>query len=205
MITAQKIISTISESKVPPSDIEVIKNIIQKWSVDFLGNNDLKCSRCSPEQIDYYLKSRDLVSMEEINRFFDIVSEKIGKYGWFISGENREQAILSLQPNYDETVTEIPRYLYHSTEPGNVPIILRRGLIPTGVSGGNSWRYPPRVYFLIDDIIYHSSSYTTLRIDTNLLGRNVKFYKDTTLIRIKAVWTYSHIPPNAISVWRSGG
>jgi hypothetical protein len=223
MITANHIcmligaqIGNISEARIPPVSCEVLKSFIEKLFHQYM---DLSIS--DREHLYLYFEKNNetgivfcfqginqvsISTRRKIKEFLIVLSSLVKRYGWFINDDLNYWFAIRLFPNYTELVTNIPKLLYHATDPDNVDTIIKRGLIPKEGSQWHSYHYPPRVFFFqlrkdrsLPPFVIKSQ--VILQIDTTVLGRNVKFYCDTN-VSWDSVWTYSHIPPEAISIWR---
>ena len=213
MITAKTILKSLNEAKVPPAPREVIERFIHKMFTPIVVTPNkegmsprLDLSGTSDDTMLEFL-IKDFGSNEEIDRFFHLVKERIGQYGWYGDPDTAYyiHPFITLYPNYTELADNIPRYIFHFTNPENVERILKRGLIPKTGSDWHGYKYPPRNHFFYgyDEQKDAPKGGTILRIDTTHLGRNVKFYKDTQM-SWRSVWTYAHIPPEAISIASEG-
>ncbi len=150
----------------------------------------------------------------------------VKRYGWFVSYWNQPQRSyqvhITLEKNYGERV-QPPQFLYRFEVTGQEQRILKRGFTPK--KGDNEmWQYPPRVYLFTtynlskireiafhminvdmspEDIYYgdgHSLPITVYQVDTTKLNKGIKFFADLDAQKENAVWTYSNIPPQAISI-----
>lgn len=131
----------------------------------------------------------------------------------------------SLFPDRQDPMKEMPFYLYHVTDTKNVESIRREGLKPRQMMSKNR-NYPGRVYLFSDtslmrDMIQMSidahdaiarigSSFykpltktpdiSIIKVNTNKLRRGTKFFIDPEFDgNPGAVYTYTHIPPEAIA------
>ena len=166
----------------------------------------------------FYCKETDI---ENIN-------SKLKKIGWFISkkqghlpnfdeDKSYEYEIV-IQPFYTEKITSenpksgilnLPQDIYHFTSINNVNNIKKRGIIPKGSS--KVFPYPDRVYFFTtwpgDEIVDMAQEMehniksiddvAIIEIDTTKIRKKVNFYKDANVM-FGSIWTYHHIPPQAI-------
>lgn len=161
----------------------------------------------------------NIVSKESENFGWSVHSNKKGE----------ESVSIVVEKNYGERVKEIPDQLYHLASIENISSILRKGLVPrrpvSKHSEDKSREYLPRVYvtttlrligrlflnFNYDDYadaMMNGSKirqmHITLVIDSKKLSKGTKFYKDQEFsgdeVENEALWTYSRIPPDAISI-----
>ena len=151
--------------------------------------------------------------------------------GWFITdtSKNWRSATMLFESNYGSQVPnkKLPPVMYHVTNVKNVENILQNGLVPSRpVAKGEirTRRYNPRIYLATTDKMaaivrsqFHQGAirnpdvifkkqepekFTTLKIDTASLPKDIKFYYDDEMQgaqRKMSVWTYDAIPPQAIS------
>jgi hypothetical protein len=124
---------------------------------------------------------------------------------------------------YSGTENDPKHLIYHITDRSNLASIQKKGLTPRASTGiTNPTKYPARIYFmpllkkvkvqLSSDMKRRESGKPTitdtddpiiLLVDTSKLRRGTKFYQDPEMPG--GVWTYSHIPPEAIvDVMESG-
>jgi hypothetical protein len=120
----------------------------------------------------------------------------------------------------------IPPFLYHFSQAWNKERILRKGLLPHKGKYETDFMYPPRVHVLskldmsylrqlavaifshgsgqsIEDEYYNGNEayeipIVVFKIDSSKLRPGTKFYRDPATKN--GLWTYTHIPPNALSV-----
>lgn len=121
-----------------------------------------------------------------------------------IVNDDVSYVMMTFEAKYD-TVAEITtNYLFHVTDKRFVDKILKNGLVPKTKSKLST--HPDRVYAIdniksISAIVRHPGQTIKdpvyLKITVNKLN-NVTWYKDPNS---EGVYTYSNIPPNAISVW----
>jgi len=151
------------------------------------------------------------------------ILDKSKDYGWYAlqtSLRERDKYLTFLiEPNYGELVESIPKYVYHTSNYYNRDKILKKGFIPQ--QQGKKSKHLPRVYVAltekagtdfmsymslhgIDPIdAYEHGDYNPqilFRIDTSKLRPGTKFYYDVEVPNKTAAWTYTHIPPEAITV-----
>lgn len=155
-------------------------------------------------------------------KVINLLNKKFNKIGYFVKffkfGNNIDGLTIIkiiLEPNIGEKQI-VPKFLYHLSKTENEKFILSKGLKPK--EGLRKYtKYPSRVYLFNsllskDDIISFSISLfepkndinvTLFKVDTQLLNKNIKFYIDKDIENSNiGVWTYSHIPENAISVYK---
>jgi len=114
-------------------------------------------------------------------------------------------------------------YLYHVTDQANVKSIQSRGLIPSGGSSSaksdHGFLYPDRVYLFrkrqdigraigdfvpqsIDDdrglFLTKTPQISIIMVDLTEVGSRIKFYDDPSFPSDGAIFTYTHIPSQAI-------
>jgi hypothetical protein len=162
-----------------------------------------------------YHQSQIIIS--NLNELKKQTMQFAAKNGWFCRFTSLDNIILS--PNYGELVTSIPDKMYHVTLFSNLEKILSEGIKPTTGIRGDTVSFLPRVHLFTsypEDKIFgviwktrrkekktlegKDPRYTAiLEIDTSKLRPKTKFYKDELPDMSNSVWTYSHIPPEAVS------
>jgi len=204
------------EARIKPVDYQVMMKILKKWCDSLTPEVDPR-REMEPDEHDtpyyqpylqYVNKSqrgisfwiRDM-SIDQRAEFQDHVRDDLEKYGWYLELTDDAGNSYQLRPNYDEE-TDVPRFLYHGLyreDQNKIDSILKRGLIP---SRGENYviSYPPRVFFMTTPQMW-TTYFAVFEIDTHRLGRHVKFYTDPHADN--AVWTFAHIPPEAISLYKS--
>jgi hypothetical protein len=222
MISAKSILSVLRgmvEAKVPPVSPDVLKkvltNLFEKLVTKFGSDSKIRFSSTIQRRDEYSgiddeygldVTISNEYSAEDTEAFFDAVRDVIDRYGWYVTSIHPRGVwapFMSLEPNYTSEMTHVPQFLYHFAPKNRVEDILRRGLIPQEGSEKHGFKYPPRVFLQFSGSGgYSAFGGIALKIDTSLLGRNVKFYRDMNM-RAASVWTYAHIPPNAISLMGS--
>lgn len=130
---------------------------------------------------------------------------------------------ISFRPNYTERLEKnISGPLYHMSLLVNKNSILKRGIITRGGGRSSTWQHPSRVYlftkydesyihqlaiamgsigFSAEDQYYgriDKSPIVVFKVDQNKLAKGTKFYNDPDAKN--AVWTYSNIPAEALSI-----
>lgn len=160
-------------------------------------------------------------------KLVELLAQVIKPLGWFVRRIDFNRYLstytLYLGPLQYKQL-EIKRYLYHFSMIDNKERILRKGLIPKKGSYGTDFMYPARVHLLTkldmdyiqqlaftifthgtfsgpEDEYYSKKEIPPIvifKIDTTKLRPNTKFYRDP-LVKDGA-WTYTHIPPQALSV-----
>lgn len=104
-----------------------------------------------------------------------------------------------------EKVLAVPIKLYHFSPTYNENRILSKGLIPKR-GKIKTFQYPPSVFLLtkpevIKDLLYtEGEPYTIFIIDTSKLRKGTKFFKDPDAPN--SIRTFTHIPPQAIKVYK---
>lgn len=155
---------------------------------------------------------------EKIEELFNNLLKPLG---WFVFSVSNYS--FTFDPIKQDTVN-VPAKLYHFSPFWTKDSILKKGLIPKGANGKyeDDYKYPPRVHLYTKwdresmsilalhifnhgmgiETMYHSGFQHTpvvyYEIDTSKLRRGTKFYQDVSVA--DGVWTYTHIPPEAISV-----
>ena len=202
------------EARIKPVNYQVMMKILKKWcdsltpEIDPSRDSDDYDNPHYMPDTSYVNKSQSGISfwirdmsIQQRAEFKELVKENIEKYGWYVEFTDDAANSYQLRPNYDEE-TDVPRFLYHGLyrqDAKKIESILKKGLIPSrGENYGIS--YPPRVFFMTTPQMW-VTYFTVFEIDTRRLGRRVKFYSDPHAEN--AVWTYAHIPPEAISVYKS--
>lgn len=166
---------------------------------------------------DYYITSDD---GGEIAKMLDDI---IASFGWICISVNGNTFILEAEAG---NRLDMPKYLYHFSLLNNKDRILRKGLFPGSRRDTSSFRFHDKVFVLlnydIDDIKTLASSMhsenqspedmyyngpilypiVVFKIDTSKLLPGTKIYADAdgTYNNMKAAWTPTRIPPNALSV-----
>lgn len=164
----------------------------------------------------------DIKTLFVFKKFDDILRQKVKGWGWYVLMSNTPSSrdwtaryVATLAPNYGKQVTRLPPKLYHLTRKENLTKIRNKGLIPqSGRDHGSIMprNYPDRIYLttdqktvtdLYENFISRKSSekgkYALLTIDTNRIRKGTKFYEDPEMPIGSSVWTYTHIPREAIS------
>lgn len=209
MIRAIDILQTVSEAMVKPVNADLLLRVLSKIAEDRLGltigtefrQKAQVVLHYSPvvSTLDIHVSTGD--TFKDTKRLYDILKEKISRYGWYIEERSVElkRGLVTLYPNYDERITDIPAFLYHFADPSDVDEILRRGLIPTEgkASDWHDHSYPPRVFLTLEPELEKPGK-AILKIDTRKLRSGTKFYKDHRWT-LDSVWTPTHIPPEAIT------
>jgi hypothetical protein len=204
------------EARIKPVDYQMMMRILKKWCDTLTPEVDPRrewepgeynTTQYEPD-IQYVNKSklgisfwiRDM-SIDQRAEFQELVKSNLEKYGWYLEFIDDAGNSYQIRPNYDKEVY-VPRFLYHGlyrATPEKIDSILKKGLIPSrGENYGIS--YPPRVFFMTRPDMW-VTYFVVFQIDTHKLGRNVKFYEDPHAEN--AVWTYAHIPPQAVSVYKN--
>lgn len=117
--------------------------------------------------------------------------------------------VIIFEKNYDKPMEGI-RFLYHATPIERYKKIKLLGLLPR--SQNKISKHPDRIYFSIDlqsaeriagmlvqkeeHIEHFTGEYVILKIDTNSISKNAKFYYDPNYP--DGVYTYANIPPQCI-------
>ena len=148
---------------------------------------------------------------------YELISNISRRYGWILLnyrllGHYEGAFVFQLQPNYGFSRVELGPNdnLYRLGPVSKDSTVLRKGFIPASGYRG-SINYPNRVYMFTDlesakeyyvDVLrsmHNIESFSVYKIDTAKLPKSVKMYNDTEIPENKSVWTYSRIPPEAIS------
>ena len=156
----------------------------------------------------------------------DLLNQIVPKYGWFVLTRKNKNTWW-FAPNYNELVVNVPKILYHVSPNYNAEKILKKGLFPKVGNKHDEFDeygkrlYKPRIYLTSDldeaeqlsmafqgDQIYnaqmrnktHQNYYYVFQIDTTKLLKGTKFYNDPEMNTGNSMWTYSRIPPNAVSL-----
>ena len=189
--------------KTPIPDIEIE---VPDWSI----NHFLKLDRA-----DY-----DVNKKSKITKALNVLLKPLG---WFVRKVSKTLRGLDvyLSPlTYQPEV--LPPYIYHFSAVFNKERILRKGILPRKGRYEQDFMYPPRVHALkeynlseiqqlADAIFTHGAGaedyyngnvelfpIIVFRIDTAKLRKGTVFYRDPFVK--DGLWTYTHIPPNALTV-----
>lgn len=139
--------------------------------------------------------------------------------GWFLFRIRNK--IVLLDPISQQAI-EVPDKIYHVTASRNATRILKKGLLPSRGKYDDDFKYPARVHVYLtrdfvgmrelaysimnygvssEDAYYgadNSELVTIFEIDTTKLNKGTRFYTDISVQ--DGAWTYSHIPPEALTV-----
>jgi len=133
--------------------------------------------------------------------------------GWFVLTRETD-GMITLAPNYTSPVSmeALPKILYHVTPNSSLEKVLRSGIKPSvGIPHGtNAVRsYPQRVYLMTNKSssgrlanqfagVGHRGEHALLAVDTSKLRHGTHFFIDNEIPYGDGVWTYSHVPPEAL-------
>lgn len=150
-------------------------------------------------------------------KLYQSVENAMNLCGYFksIEGEFDDFKRVHFEPKFEEN-KDIGNFLYHLTYHLNEPKIRKIGLCPR--SKNRVFNYPERIYFLTSNatteeikslarMLYMTHNkpaiknsnvgmYVILKINTDKLPQDVKFYNDPNLSN--SVYTTDNIPPDAI-------
>jgi hypothetical protein len=217
MITAKHLLRSLSEAKPQPVPPKQVEKAVYKIIYDYLERNGERTDAdyLSPvAQEDEDREGTILVyltgdirgeSLKGLVEHLD--SELQKKWGWFIRWIQDVTYksfgnIVRLEPFFGELLDPVPRYLYHFSGSENRDKILGRGLLPKKGSYWHYNQYPPSVFLTLKPS--KDAFGTTFIIDTTKLRPGTKFYLDpgwsSRYGKETGVFTYTHIPPEAISI-----
>jgi hypothetical protein len=173
------------------------------------------------ERYLYQFTEREVV----LEKALDALDSYLSKYGYYVCTRPDEvnstgNMAVTIEPNYGKPA-KLPRYVYHVSSAWQKGRILNKGLVPSKGSK-ESYLYPPKVFvaakydeqYLFDlwtaisnyytgiEDMYHNGGIqepmVIFKIDTTKLNKGTRFYPDADAKN--ALWTYTHIPPAALSV-----
>jgi len=170
-----------------------------------------------PPLIKIYLGTYQL-DWRIFHTFQKNIERHLRGWGWYVLRSklpklDGDTYSVDLAPNYGKPLQDVPSTIYHLALKKNIPSIRRKGLIPMkGRQHGVSLRgYPDRIYFatslsMIQDLYEgfvsrqpdEEGEYGVISVDTHKLRKGTKFYEDPELPYRSGLWTYTHIPANAI-------
>lgn len=138
------------------------------------------------------------------------------------------EVVIQIRASIDGRVP-VESHLYHVTAKTNLAGILHRGLIPhtwkrPSTDGEANHNYPARIFLATsrkallevlqinfealqsgDEHLLDTDNVVAIEIDRNRLHKGTKFYQDpewsNDVTNHAAVYTYTHIPPSAITGW----
>jgi len=174
---------------------------------------------------DYYdpEKMPSKAEAEAVAKYVNDIYMK--RRGWYVSTHKVSggKLLFTIMPEGANQLKSTPSKLFHITDTKNTQKISSQGLKPRASSSPDR-RYTSRVYIFTDpdlvqeqikqNIEAHSTEYwfpkltdtldvSVVEIDTNKLRKGTKFYKDPEFSGYEgAYYTYTHIPPEAISAIR---
>jgi hypothetical protein len=198
-----------------------------KWFIDKLIDKIKKKFNCEIIEEEYHRYLSTDVGIrkftiksdkeKEIKKIIDNYADKT-KSEYFLSydlenrgnifSSSKGELILTTKLKKSSTRIKPPKYIYHQTDPSKVHDILQFGLKPKS-SKGSDWdtiqlKYPDSLFFSTDKQILFYRTKVTLKIDTELLDKSVKFWSDYNLHgdnetkSIKYIMTNSPIPASCI-------
>jgi len=168
--------------------------------------------------VNVYTGTFFLDDLDLFKNFHAFLEKTVKGWGWYVLRANLPQQegkpySVDLAPNYGTLVEDVPPKLYHLALKEDLPSIRRKGLIPMkGREHGVTVRgYPDRVYFARSmNVVYdlhegflgrnyeEEGKYAVITIDTHKLRRGTKFYDDPEMPQGYSMWTYTHVPKEAI-------
>lgn len=169
-------------------------------------------------------KVKVILIIPNIKDNVDLLVDDMNKFGYYlsyyndISNNEYNYQYLYFEPNYTDDVTNrVKRYgiIIHLTHGYNLENIIKDNkLIPK--YGNRQMKYPDRIYFINGDLYKKyildlardlnnesnrkSNEYLEIRIDTDKLPNNIKFYVDPNYEM--GIYTYDEIPFNCVYMIR---
>lgn len=155
----------------------------------------------------------------DTHKITNVISSFAQKRGWDITYNEQESNILYITISPDHLGVRQQRndmkMYYHITDASNADSIKRSGIKPSKSADPNR-TYSPRVYAFrsFEDVKKYKSDAQkyniqlnpksklsdsiVVTIDISKLNRGTKWHWDTQMSELDAVYTFSHIPKNAI-------
>jgi hypothetical protein len=197
-----------------------------KWFIDKLIDkikNKINCEIIEEEyhrysSIDVGIRKFTIKSdkEKEIKKIIDNYADKT-KSEYFLSydlenrgnifSSSKGELILRTKLKKSSTRIKPPKYIYHQTDPSKIRDILQFGLKPKsskGIWDNVQLKYPDSLFFSTDKEKLFYKTKVTLKIDTELLDKSVKFWSDYNLHgdnetkSIKYIMTNSPIPASCV-------
>lgn len=210
----QSMVDRLYEKKVPPINPYEFARQMVNWGQREYGLSDSE--GISIRKVVKKLGTVKLSVPHKVSR--DDLVREAKKRGYLLYTANSRTGICTFMPLYTEKAN-VDHPVYRIIPKKYVPQVEKQGLKPRGgyssdVLAQQSHELPPRVYFFLDydfaeqeveEIAYvrdrDPADYVMLEVDPSKVGRGVNFYVDNEYnLPSPAVWTYSHIPPQAIKV-----